>query len=196
MTGNWDPLRPTEGAYSALLQFADGAHAAVTYGGYGHYDSDELMGWHGELGQARTPAEHGAARRRLEDSAATVEEATLKAQRNYGGSRYVAAPPAGRSQHQHFGHLIVSCERGDIVPQPEGLHIYGDFERRFEPLPPPAVPRVEVIDELVAALQGKPPLHSGRWARATTEVCLAMLTSARERRDILLTLQVAVQASG
>lgn len=194
MTCNWDPLRPTEGAYSALLQFADGAHAAVTYNGYGHYDSDELMGWCGELGQARSPAEHGAARRRLCDNTAGVDEAALKAERNYGGSRYVPAPSAARSQHQHFGHIIISCERGDIVPMPEGLHIYGDFDRRFEPLAPPAVPRSEVIDELIAAIQGEPPLHSGRWSRATTEVCLAMLASARGQREIALSFQVAMHA--
>ena len=51
---------------------------------------------------------------------------------------------------------------------------------------------MEVIDELCAAVfDGKPPLHDGRWGMATLEVCLAMLESARENRDIPLQHQVA-----
>ena len=62
-TGAWDALRPTEGAYSALLGFEDGAFASLTYSGYAHFDSDELCGWIGELGQAKGAVRHGAARR-------------------------------------------------------------------------------------------------------------------------------------
>ena len=52
-TGAWDATRPTEGAYSALLTFEDGAFASLTYSGYGHFDSDEFQGWVGEMGQAK-----------------------------------------------------------------------------------------------------------------------------------------------
>jgi phthalate 4,5-cis-dihydrodiol dehydrogenase len=192
-TGNWDPARPTEGAYSALLWFDNGACASATYCGYGHYDSDELLGWSGELGQRRNPAEYGVARKRLLDSATAAEEAALKAARNYGGVRYVPGGPADALGHQQFGHIVVSCERGDIVPMPGEIRIYGDTERRIEPLPAPSVPRAEVIDELVGAIVGRrAPVHSGEWARATTEVCLAILASAREQRDIALHFQVGV----
>ena len=44
-TGNWDRARPTEGAYSCLLGFDHGVFATLTYSGYAHFDSDELMGW-------------------------------------------------------------------------------------------------------------------------------------------------------
>src|ERR1044072_431247 len=54
-TGAWDATRPTEGSYSALLTFEDGAFASISYGGYGHFDSDELMGWIGEIGQQKQP---------------------------------------------------------------------------------------------------------------------------------------------
>jgi len=71
--------------------------------------------------------------------------------------------------------------------------IYGDADTRLDPLPPPRVPRVEVIDELHAAVvNGRPPLHDGRWGLATLEVCIAMLTSEREHRDVALHEQVAV----
>jgi phthalate 4,5-cis-dihydrodiol dehydrogenase len=71
--------------------------------------------------------------------------------------------------------------------------IYGDGEKHLEPLPKPRVPRAEVIDELHAAVvSGRTPVHGGRWALATLEVCLAMLQSAREQRDIVLEHQVGV----
>ena len=192
-TGNWDPARPTEGAYSALLSFEDGACASATYSGYGHYDSDELMGWRGELGEQKDPAAYGTARLRLRAAANAEQETALKAQRNYGGPGYAAAPPASALGHQQFGHIVVSCEHGDIVPLPGEVRIYGDTERRIEALPPPAVPRSEVIDELVAAIAGeRPPVHSGEWSRATTEVCLALLESARSGQDVALRFQVGV----
>jgi phthalate 4,5-cis-dihydrodiol dehydrogenase len=51
------------------------------------------------------------------------------------------------------------------------------------------VPRFEVIDELHAAVvKAAAPLHNGRWARATLEVCLALLQSAREQRDVELSM--------
>jgi phthalate 4,5-cis-dihydrodiol dehydrogenase len=119
-------------------------------------------------------------------------EAAMKAARNYGGSAY--APPAASSARawQHFGFMVVSCDRADFRPTPKGVEISGDRERRFEPLPPPAYPRPEVIDELVAAVvDDRPPTHDGEWARATLEACLAILQSAREQRDVLLRHQVS-----
>src|SRR5438045_1377686 len=44
-TGAWDPKRATEGAYTAILDFDNGAFASITYSGYAHFDSDELSGW-------------------------------------------------------------------------------------------------------------------------------------------------------
>jgi phthalate 4,5-cis-dihydrodiol dehydrogenase len=50
-----------------------------------------------------------------------------------------------------------------------------------------------VIDEFYGAVvNGKPPLHDGAWATATLEVCLAMLRSARDGREVALAHQVAV----
>jgi phthalate 4,5-cis-dihydrodiol dehydrogenase len=42
-------------------------------------------------------------------------------------------------------------------------------------------------------LHGRAPLHSGAWGLATIEVCLAILQSARERKEIALMHQVGVQ---
>jgi phthalate 4,5-cis-dihydrodiol dehydrogenase len=185
-TGAWDATRPTEGAYSALLTFEDGAFASLTYGGYGHFDSDELMGWIGESGQQKQPYA-----RKPQALASPAEEAALKSARNYGGANW-QEPTEQSIAHQHFGTIIVSCERADLRPMPVGVMIYQHGTARLDPLPPPAILRVEVIDELyVAVADGKPPLHDGAWGMATLEVCLAMLQSAREGRDVALSHQVA-----
>ena len=185
--GSWDPARPTEGAYSAMLWFDNGAFASLVYSGYAHFDSDEWMDWIGEMGQSRDPLAHGAARRRLRTLASPEEEARLKAAGTYGGPDFRPTAPTGPTLHQHFGPVIVSCERADLRPVSSGVHIYGDELRRHHPLAAPAVPRFEVIDELVAAVAtGVPPLHDGAWARATLAVCLALLASGRERRDVEL----------
>ena len=42
-TGNWDKARPTEGAYSCVLDFDNGVFASLAYSGYAHFDSDEFM---------------------------------------------------------------------------------------------------------------------------------------------------------
>ena len=191
-TGAWDPARPTEGAYSALLSFEEGAFAHATYSGYAHYDSDELMGGIGELGQAKSPADYGAARRRLDAAGDPAAERLLKAARNYGGTQYAPPSAAAPAAWNHFGFIVVSCDRADLRPTARGVEVFGDRERTFDALPPPRIPRVEVIDELHAAIvHDVPPVHDGAWARATLEASLAILASAREGRDIPLALQVS-----
>ena len=186
LTGAWDPARPTEGAFACLLRFSGGAFASLAYSGYAHFDSDELMGWIGEGGQTKDPAAYGAARRALQG-----DEAKLKSASNYGGPAFQARRA---EHHPHFGPLVVSCEKADLRPLPEGVMIYADGEKRLDALPPPGIPRAEVIDELYAAvIDGKPPLHDGRWAAATTEVLLAMLESARSGADVPLKHQVPVR---
>jgi phthalate 4,5-cis-dihydrodiol dehydrogenase len=188
--GSWDPARPTEGAYAALLGFEGGAAASLTYSGYARFDSDELCGWVGELGQRKDPAAYGAARRALKGAGAAGEH-NLKAARSYGGAEVANAGSADAPLHQHFGLLLVSCERADLRPLPTGVMVYSDHAARLDPLPPPLVPRSEVVDELYDAIVlGRPPVHSGEWALATLEVCLAMLESARQGSEIMLQHQV------
>ena len=177
-TGVWDPSRPTEGAYSALIHFESGVFATAVYSGYAHFDSDELCGWIDEMGNRKEGGRPS--------SRSFENELKVKAARNYGGAQFKPQPDS--PLHQHFGPLIVSCDRADLRPLPTGVMIYGR-EPHFEPLEPPAVPRGEVIDELYGAVvAGKPPLHDGAWGRATLEVCLAILGSARERREFRLPL--------
>jgi phthalate 4,5-cis-dihydrodiol dehydrogenase len=190
VTGNWDKQRSTEGAYSGLLTFEDGAFASLTYSGYAHFDSDELLDWIGEMGERKDAARYGHARRAV-GGLSSDEEAALKRTRTFAAG--VTVPVEGGRQHQQFGTVIVSCEHADLRPTARGVAVYGDVEKRFDALPPPAVPRGEVIDELYdAVVHGHPPLHSGAWAMATLEVCLAILQSAREGRDVMLAHQIGL----
>jgi phthalate 4,5-cis-dihydrodiol dehydrogenase len=179
-TGRWDPARPTEGAYSCLLEFDNGVFASLVYSGYAHFDSDEFTGWIGEMGQKKDPEAYGAGRRSLQEG----DELALKNARNYGGPQFREIEMVA---HQHFGLVIASCDKADLRPQPGGVMVYGDSERRLDALPAPKVPRVEVIDELYGAVfEGRAPLHTGEWGMATMEICLAILRSAREGVDIPL----------
>jgi phthalate 4,5-cis-dihydrodiol dehydrogenase len=182
MTGSWDSRRPTEGAYATLLAFANGAFASLAYNGYGHFDSDEFDGWIGEMGQTKTPYP-GQARPRFKTQ---DDELAHKNARNYGGADFRSAgEPAA---HQHFGILLVSCDRADLRPMPNGVMIYQNGSCRLDAIPSSGLPRAEVIDELYqAVVHGKAPLHDAAWGMATVAVLLAMLQSARDGRDVRLT---------
>jgi phthalate 4,5-cis-dihydrodiol dehydrogenase len=141
----------------------------------------------GETGRAKDPAVYGTARRALAGAAGAAAETAAKNARNYGGEGYARGGAGETPWHEHFGLVVASCERGDVRPTPKGVMVYGDETRELIPLAKPAVPRAEVIDELCAAVfEGRAPLHDGWWGRATLEVCIAMLRSARERREIAL----------
>ncbi len=190
-TGDWDPQRPTEGAYSLLMDFEDGAFASLTYSGYGRFDSDAFCGWVGELGHRKSPEGYGKARRMLADVEGAEAEAALKRTRTYGGAGAGGAELPLPETHEHFGPVIVSCEQADLRLLPDRLVIYGDEAVEERPLPAPEIPRREVMDELWAAVvENRPPAHSGAWGLASLEVCHAILRSAAERREIALSLQV------
>lgn len=194
-TAIMDPVRPTEGAFTAFLTFDGGVAASLTYSGYAHFDSDELVDWINEGGLPKNPDNYGAARRALQGTSA-ADELAIKAQSNYGGARYgqadarLSTKPQTR-WHQNFGLLIASCAKADLRPTSKGVMIYADDARRLEDVPVRAVPRMEVMDELYAAVvDGVPPVHDAAWGLATMEVCFAILQSAREGREVTLHHQV------
>jgi len=43
-----------------------------------------------------------------------------------------------------------------------------------------------------AVFNNRPLFHDGRWGQATLEVCLGILDSAKKRKEIHMTHQVAV----
>jgi phthalate 4,5-cis-dihydrodiol dehydrogenase len=186
-----DPARPTEGGCVAWLEFEDGAAASLVYSGYDFFDSDE---WHGGIGErgAPKPLSHGASRRSL--ASAKGDETRLRTETFAYGSK----PPPMPEHQPHFGLLLVTCERGEFRPYADGVILYDHNGAREIPIPKGAgMPgRREVLDDMAAAIRtGTPPLHDGRWGKATLEVALALLRSAREGREITLEHQVGVRKS-
>jgi phthalate 4,5-cis-dihydrodiol dehydrogenase len=195
-TGQWDPQRPTEGAYQAFLTFEGGATAALTYSGNARFDTDELMGWSGELGQQRSASSYGSARAALRAATTIEQEIALKQKRAFGSGHVPSGAAPTAAAHNHCGFVIVSCERADLRPMPDSIHIFEDDAHTFVPLAAPVIPRSEVADALVAAVRlNKPAIQSGAWGRATLEVCLAILESARTGQDIAMHYQVGLPPS-
>ena len=156
--GRWDAARPTEGAYTALIDFADGAVANLTYNGYGFYDSDALMDGVGELAGRKPAGAHQATRQKLAAATDEAAEARQKAERNYGGSAYVPDAGAPPQAFQHFGPVIVSCEQADLRLTPYGVGAHDLQGVHMHRLQLPAVPRSEVVYEFWAvARQGRSP---------------------------------------
>ena len=190
-TGNWDQTRNTEGAYSALLSFESGAFASITYSGYSLYDSDEQMQWVGETGLKKS-AEAAFQTRKSMAAVTPAMEQEKKTARSYG----VAAVDNislnnGQTNdlrsHEHFGPLVVSCETADLRPNTREVKVFHAGSIESVHLSPPAVPRQEVIDEIVQCVRfNNVPLHSGSFARGTLAVCLAILESSRTNKEIYL----------
>ena len=177
-TGAWDAARPTEGAYTAFLNFEGGATASLTYSGYGRFDSDELAGWIDEMG---APKAQEARRSR----AGGGDEAGQREARAYGAAGL--PPKVEGAWHEHFGFIVVSCERADLRPTPEGVIVFDEAGRTLHRLQPPALARTGVVDALWdAIIEGHAPIHDGAWGRSTLEACLAILASSRAGREIRL----------
>ncbi len=192
ITGIWDSSRGHEGSYVCYLEFEDGAPATLVYSGYGFFDTAELFGWVGEGGQPRDPETNLKVRRRLKGIADPEREESLKEQMRYGGQREGEYSHwwEGERRQPFFGLTIVTCEKGDIRQSPDGLVIYGQEEQREIILPREKRGREAEAEELYQAVVNKRPVfHDGRWGEATLEVCLALLESARERREIFLSHQ-------
>jgi phthalate 4,5-cis-dihydrodiol dehydrogenase len=192
-TGIWDKARGHEGSYTCFLEFEDGTPATLVYSGYGFFDTAELFGWVGEGGQYRDPETNLTVRKKLREVRSPEEEEQLKEAMRFGGRREgeFSHVWSGQRKQPFFGCTVVSCERGDIRQTPDGLIIYGESEKKEIPLPAGSRGREAEIEELYnAVINGRPIFHDGRWGEATLEVCLAILESSQQRKEIVLSHQV------
>jgi phthalate 4,5-cis-dihydrodiol dehydrogenase len=79
------------------------------------------------------------------------------------------------------------------------VFVYDANGKRELALPPAAGMggRREVLDDMHSSIRtGRKPVHDGRWGKATVEVALAILSSAREGREVMLKHQVSVDDLG
>jgi phthalate 4,5-cis-dihydrodiol dehydrogenase len=198
-TGQWLPERPIPGYYTAFLEFEDGTPAIVTHNGYGYFLGSEMVPW-GEDKQRYTVQERIEVRRQLRDG--TRNEADDKQALRIGGrqEREVFSRDERKAWVPHdLGVLVASCERGDLRQSPQGIYIHDDSGKREIDTTGGAATgvvqrRAELQELYDAVVLGEPLWHDGRWGMATLEVCLAIMESARERREIRLQHQVPVHA--
>jgi len=198
--GVWDPDRPTEGASAAFLDFEDGTSATLVYSGYDHFDSTEYRTWIDKSQARPAPEAHGEMRKMVRALGGPEGEVIRLADWGYGGpGRGAFGEGGGPTWQGELGNMIVSCERGDMRLMADGLTLYTDEGKREHPVSRPGgiSGRGDVIDELYdAVVEGRPLVHHGRWAKATLAVCLALLQSARERREVPVQHQVATADEG
>ena len=191
-TGIWDSSRPHEGSYVVYLEFEDGVPATLVYSGYGFFDTAELFWWVGEGGMHRAPETNLNVRKSLKAISDPDKEEALKEQMRYGGARQgeFSHRSQGERKQPFFGFTLVTCQKGDIRQSPDGLIIYGDEEKREIALPSGRIGREAEVEELYhAVVNDRPVFHDGRWGEATLEVCLAILESAKQRREITMSHQ-------
>jgi phthalate 4,5-cis-dihydrodiol dehydrogenase len=192
MASAWMEARPCPGYYAAYLEFEDGTPATIVHNGYGYFQTPELVPWDDpSLHISYSDAERLEARRALKRGELTGES---KAQRRFGGP---LAQIHGSDNDKPWipadlGIVLVSCERGDMRQSPHGIFVYDDLGSREVALDAgtEGMARRAELMEMYHAIRGGPPVfHNGRWGMGTLEVILAIMQSAKERREIMLTHQ-------
>jgi phthalate 4,5-cis-dihydrodiol dehydrogenase len=182
--GALDGARAAPGHCTAFLDFQSGAAASVTFSAYDFFDSDEWHHWIAEGGTAKEQNRHGKTR-----SGFAARGSELAAHEDLGfGGRVL---PNEQPFLPHFGLIIATCERGDMRLSPNGVLVHGLSGTR-EITVPRGTGRPgqgDALDSLWQAVRnGFPSRHNATWGRDTIEVILAVLQSAKARREVLLPL--------
>ena len=192
-TGQWFAGRPIPGYYSGFMEFQDGTPATFMHNGYGYFLASELVPWGGQ--NSRYSEEQRAAiRKSLLDG--TRNENSDKDEMRIGGAKerdVFSRGAAGKPWVPNdLGILIASCERGDIRQSQYGLYLHSDSGTDDVALEGGGGPsrRGELLELYNAVVLDRPIRHTGAWGMATLEVCLAIMQSAKERREIVLAHQV------
>lgn len=191
MVGQWLPERPAPGNFSAFLEFEDGTPATISYNGYGYFNTADLV-W--GIGDRMYSEEEAVQVRRAlragELDVAKQKEALRQDTRAQDYPERAASRGTQATTGNWFGITVVSCERGSIRQSPNGLLVYDDDGHHEVPIAggrEVGYPELREIREAIT--HGAPIPHDGRWGMATLEVLVAIMQSAKERREILLTHQ-------
>ncbi|HEV7662844.1 MAG TPA: hypothetical protein VGQ62_04855, partial [Chloroflexota bacterium] len=100
---------------------------------------------------------------------------------------------------EDMGMAIASLDHADVRQAKYGIYIHGDQGKQEIDVVAGrdmgvAQRRAELEELYDAVVMGKPLWHDGRWGMATLEVCLAIMESAKQRKEIMLQHQVPVPA--
>ena len=181
-----DSARQAPGNCMAFLEFENGAAATLVFSAYDFFDSDEMHHWISEGGARKEPNRHGKTR-----AAFLARASDIEAHDSLGyGARVL---PTEQPYLPHFGLVIATCARGDLRLSPNGITIH-DVNGTREIVIEREIGRPgqgDALDALWAAIRGgRSSIHDARWGKATVETVLAILRSARERREIGLEWQI------
>ncbi len=197
--GQWMPERSIPGYYSAFMEFENGVPAQITHNGYGYFMGAEMVQW-GHANQRYTPEERVEVRRQMREG--TRNEAFDKQELRIGGGIWQQVFKQEYRDPwvpEDLGIVIVSGERGDLRHSKYGIFVYDDEGTHDIELKPdramgPAQRRAELEELYDSVVNGKPLWHDGRWGMATLEVCLAIIESSRERKEVMLSHQMELPA--
>jgi phthalate 4,5-cis-dihydrodiol dehydrogenase len=197
--GQWMPERPIPGFYAAFLEFDNGTPVTISHNGYGYFLGAELVPW-GEDRQRYTAAERAEIRKQMR--AGTRAETSEKQSLRIGGEaaqRLFVRDDRRQWVPEDMGMAIASLDRADLRQSKSGIYIHSDEGKQEIDIIAGremgvSQRRAELEELYDAVVLGKPLWHDGRWGMATLEVCLAMMQSARERKEIMLQHQVPVPA--
>jgi phthalate 4,5-cis-dihydrodiol dehydrogenase len=186
------------------MEFEDGTPATIMHNGYGYFAMASLYPWAAEK-RGYTDDDRAALRRGLVSGAR--DETKEKEIFRVGGAKDPVADAAKSAAIPYpwkpfdLGPVEVACENGMMLPAQWGLKVYTDdgprdldltHLQRPEPDPSGGL-SIAILEELHGAVvEGKPAFHTAAWGRATLEASLAVMQSAAERREIVLTRQVAM----
>jgi phthalate 4,5-cis-dihydrodiol dehydrogenase len=196
--GQWFEQRSIPGYYSAFLEFENGTPVTIVHNGYGYFLGAELVPW-GEDRHRYTAEQRSEIRQALR-SGQRDETADKQAMR-IGGSAEESIFRNSRERAwvpEDMGMAIASLDRADLRQSAHGIYIHSDQGKQEVNVVKTGETsilqrRAELVELYESVVGGKPVWHDGRWGMATLEVCLAMLESARERREVRLQHQIAVR---
>lgn len=195
--------RPFTTFYSAYLEFEDGTPAYVFHDGKGYFFTGELL--NGQR-NSRYSDEQRKELRRAMNAGMRDDEADKQALRiggenagnQFGEGREGARAPRLQG-NPDAGMILVSLERGAMRAGQHGVYVYDEDGQHDVDLSANHTGgggrQGELVEFRKAIMEGKPPFHDGRWGMATLEVALAIMQSAQERKEIMLSHQVAVPES-
>ncbi len=192
-TGQWFKGRPIAGYYSGFLEFEDGTPATLMHNGYGYFLASELVPWGGQNSRY-SEAERASIRKALLNG--SRDENADKDEMRIGGAHEREVRDRSKAKPwlpNDLGILVATCENGDIRQSQYGLFVHSDDGTKDVPLIGGGGPsrRGELMELYNAVVLDKPIRHTGPWGMATLEVCLALVQSAKERKEIYLKHQVA-----
>jgi phthalate 4,5-cis-dihydrodiol dehydrogenase len=165
------------------------------FDGYGYFDVTEFTWGIGESGKKQLNPESLIARDRPKGPVTAEQKYNLVRNGNpYGYGKGGGIDPKSPNYQPFFGLTMVTCEKGVIRVSPEGLYVYDKDGRREVNCPQTPNRAAELLDLYEALKNNRPTLLDARWGMSTAEICMGILQSSRERRDVRLTHQTPAPA--